>query len=147
MRAGAAATDGTLLGFDFGTHRIGVAIGNRRLGHARALTTIPCNKGPDWDVVTQLLEEWRPEALVVGVPVTMDGESQPATEGAQRFIRQLQGRYGLPVHAADERMSSMEAHAQLRSRRASGQRRRRLQDKDIDSTAAKLILEHWLSEQ
>lgn len=147
MRAGATATDGTLLGFDFGTHRIGVAIGNRRLGNARALTTIHCQKGPDWDVLTQLLEEWQPEALVVGVPLTLEGRSQPATEKAQRFIRQLQGRYGLPVHAADERMSSMEAHAQLRDQRASGQRRRRLRDDDIDSSAAKLILEHWLSEQ
>jgi putative holliday junction resolvase len=146
MTAGAGA-DGTLLGFDFGTRRIGVAIGSRRLGNARALTTLDCVNGLDWDAVTQLIGEWQPEALVVGVPLTLDGETQPATAGAQRFIRQLQSRYGLPVHAADERMSSMEAQSQLRTRRASGQRRRRVQDADIDSTAAKLILEHWLGEQ
>lgn len=147
MMAVEAGADGTLLGFDFGTRRIGVAVGSRRLGSARALTTLDCAKGPNWDAVAQLIDEWHPVALVVGVPLTLDGEAQPATTGAQRFIRQLQARYGLPVHAADERMSSMEAQSQLRERRVSGQRRRRVQDADIDSTAAKLILEHWLGEQ
>ncbi|MGH8453312.1 MAG: Holliday junction resolvase RuvX [Nevskiales bacterium] len=147
MRTGATQADGILLGFDFGTRRIGVAVGSRRLGSARALTTLNCTKEPDWDAVAQLIGEWQPEALVVGVPLTLDGKTQSATAGAQRFIRQLQARYGLPVHAADERMSSMEAQSQLRTRRASGQRRRRVQEGDIDSTAAKLILEHWLSEQ
>lgn len=144
--AAAAAADGTFLGFDFGTRRIGVAVGSRRLGSARALATLACREGPDWDAIGKLVREWQPEALVVGVPLTMDGQPQAATQGARRFMQQLQQRFGLPVHGADERMSSMEAQSQLRARRASGQRRRRLRDTDIDSTAAKLILEHWLGE-
>jgi putative Holliday junction resolvase len=146
MMAAETRADGTLLGFDFGTRRIGVAVGSRRLGSARALATLDAARGPDWSAIAQLIHEWQPEALVVGVPLTLDGDSQPATEGARRFIEQLQQRHGLPVHGADERMSSMEAHSELRSRRANGQRRRRLRDGDIDSAAAKLILEHWLSE-
>lgn len=140
------SADETFLGFDFGTRRIGVAVANRRLGSARALATLACRGGPDWPRITQLVEEWRPQALVVGLPLTMQGQEQPATTGARRFMQQLQQRSGLPVHAADERMSSIDAHSMLRERRTRGQRRRRLQDADLDSTAAKLILEHWLSE-
>jgi putative Holliday junction resolvase len=136
--------DGTLLGFDFGTHRIGVAVGNRRLGSARTLTTLACQHGPDWAAIEQLIRDWQPEALVVGVPLTMSGEPQAATRGAYAFIQNLVARFKLPVHGADERMSSMEAQSQLRMQRASGQRRRRVRDADVDSTAAKLILEHWL---
>jgi putative Holliday junction resolvase len=146
MMASAAPADGTFLGFDFGTRRIGVALGSRRLGNARALGTLVGTPEPDWDGITQLVREWQPEALVVGLPLTLEGQPQAATRHARRFMQQLTERYALPVHAADERMSSIEAHSQLRRRRATGQRRRRLQDGDIDSTAAKLILEHWLSE-
>ncbi len=142
----AARADGTFLGFDFGTRRIGVALGNRRLGSARALGTLKGTQEPDWDGISRLISEWQPEALVVGLPLTLEGQPQAATRHARRFMQQLAERYPLPVHAADERMSSIEAHSQLRTRRATGQRRRRLQDGDIDSTAAKLILEHWLSE-
>lgn len=138
--------EGNFLGFDFGTRRIGVAIGSRLLGDARSLVTLNCHDGPDWAAIEKLIAEWRPEALVVGRPVTMTGEAQTATQGAEKFMKQLQTRFGLPVHAADERMSSMEAQSQLREQRASGQRRRRLRDADIDSTAAKLILEHWLDQ-
>lgn len=146
MTATATRADDTLLGFDFGTRRIGIAVGSRRLGSARALRTLDSASGPDWKSIEQLILEWRPEALVVGVPLTLDGEAQSMTARARQFIQQLNTRFGLPVHGADERMSSMEAQSQLRNRRASGQRRQRLRDGDIDSTAAKLILEHWLSE-
>lgn len=146
MMTATAQADGTLLGFDFGTRRIGVAVGNRLLGSARPLVTLDSTRGPVWDAVAQLIREWQPEALVVGIPLTLEGETQPATAAAQRFVRQLQARFILPVHTADERMSSMEAHSLLRDKRARGERRQRLRDGDIDSTAAKLILEHWLSE-
>lgn len=136
--------EGNFLGFDFGTRRIGVAIGSRLLGDARSLVTLNCHDGPDLAAIEKLIAEWRPEALVVGRPVTMTGDSQAATRGAEQFMQQLRTRFGLPVHATDERLSSMEAQSQLREQRASGQRRRRLRDADIDSTAAKLILEHWL---
>jgi putative holliday junction resolvase len=146
MMAASARADGILLGFDFGTRRIGVAVGNRLLGSARPLVTLDSTRGSVLDAIAQLVSEWQPEALVVGIPLTLDGEEQPATVAARRFARQLQARFTLPVHDADERMSSMEAHSLLRGKRARGERRQRLQDGDIDSAAAKLILEHWLSE-
>lgn len=146
MMAAPVRADGTLLGFDYGTRRIGIAVGNRRLGSARSLTSLDAKRDVVWDAIARLVEEWQPEALVVGIPLTLDGETQPATLAAQRFVRQLQARFSLPVHSMDERMSSIEAHSQLRSKRASGERRQRVQDGDIDSAAAKLILEHWLSE-
>lgn len=146
MMTATAQADGTLLGFDFGTRRIGVAVGNRLLGSARPLVTLDSTRGPVWEAIAQLIREWHPEALVVGIPLTLEGETQPATVAARRFARQLQARFTLPVHDADERMSSMEAHSLLRDKRARGERRQRLRDGDIDSAAAKLILEHWLSE-
>lgn len=144
MMAARAKADGMFLGFDFGTRRIGVAIGSRRLGNARALATLEGSPGPDWDAIEELIEDWQPEALIVGIPVTMEGKSQPATRGARAFMRQLTTRFTLPVHAADERLSTMEAQSRLRAQRASGQRRRRVRAEDLDSTAAKLILEHWM---
>jgi putative Holliday junction resolvase len=146
MMAARVTADGTLLGFDFGTRRIGVAVGSRRLGNARALATLECGSGPDWDAIEELIDDWQPEALVVGVPLTMAGETQAATRGARAFMRQLTARFALPVHAADERMSTMEAQSLLRARRASGERRKRLRPADLDSIAAKLILEHWMDQ-
>src|SRR5688572_17706203 len=145
MTAAGARAEGCFLGFDFGTRRIGIAIGSRLLGNARSLATLSSKGQPDWEAIGKLIAEWRPQALVVGRPLTMAGEAQAATRAADAFIAQLQARYGLPVHAAEERMSSMAAQAQLRERRASGERRRRLRDEDVDAAAAKLILEHWLS--
>jgi putative Holliday junction resolvase len=141
-----AKADGALLGFDFGTRRIGVAVGHRRLGNARALATLECRPEPDWDAIGDLIGDWQPEALVVGLPVTMEGESQPMTRAARAFMRELSARFALPVHGAEERMSTLEAQSQLRARRASGERRRRVRDADLDSTAAKLILEHWMGQ-
>ena len=138
--------EGTLLGFDFGTRRIGVAVGSRRLSGARALKTLITRGEPDWQSIAELIGEWEPEALVVGVPLTMSGAPQPATTAARRFIGQLEARFKLPVHGAEERMSTMEAQSQLREQRASGARRRKVRDEDLDATAARLILEHWLLE-
>ncbi len=146
MSASATTAGETLLGFDFGTRRIGVALGNRHLAGARALAALECHDGPDWDAIEQLIDDWQPAALVVGLPLTLDGQPQPVTRAARAFMSELSRRFGLPVHGADERMSSLEAQSLLRERRAGGLRRRRVRDADVDSTAAKLILEHWLSE-
>ena len=146
MTGAGGRAEGCFLGFDFGTRRIGIAVGTRLLRDARSLTTLSSKGQPDWAAIGKLIAEWRPEALVVGRPLTMEGGAQAATRAADEFIAQLQARYGLPVHAAEERMSSVEAQSQLRERRASGERRRRLRDEDVDAAAAKLILEHWLDE-
>lgn len=102
--------DRTLLGFDFGTRFIGVAIGNTVTGEARALARIPSSPvARRFERIAALVEEWAPDALVVGLPLGPDGEEQPATLEARRFARQLEGRYGRPVAFADERYSSLAA--------------------------------------
>jgi putative Holliday junction resolvase len=138
-----AARAGTALGFDFGTRRIGVAIGNLLTRSAAPLTTV-CGGGPDWAAIGALIEEWKPDALVVGVPYNADGSESALTASARRFARQLTGRFGLPVHEVDERWTSMEAAAVLRQQRRSGLRRRPLARGDVDSQAARLVLQDWL---
>jgi putative Holliday junction resolvase len=131
---------GTLLGFDFGPRKIGVAVGQRVTGSASALTTIRSRRDkPDWERIGQLVSEWRPQAAVVGLPFNMDDTEGEVAPGARRFARQLQGRFGLEVHLIDERLTSLEAQRQLGKGAASREA--------IDAMAAKLILETWLGEQ
>ncbi|WP_348764977.1 Holliday junction resolvase RuvX [uncultured Salinisphaera sp.] len=137
-----------LLGFDFGTKRIGVAVGNAITGNAQALTTLHYSNaggGPDWQGLTRIVAEWRPGGLVVGLPLANDGSSQPMTENAQEFMRQLGEHFDIPVHAMDERFSTIEAMERLRTARASGSRGKRLAKGDSDSMAAQVILEGWLA--
>ena len=129
-----------LLGFDYGTHKIGVAVGQPLTGTASPLETLGLVKHkPDWERIARLLDEWRPKALVVGHPFEMTDREADNAEGAKRFARQLHGRFHLPVHMADERLTSREAWTQLG--RAAGKDPSR-----VDSYAAKLILETWFNE-
>lgn len=123
-----------LICFDFGEKRIGVAVGQRLTGTANPLETVAVrNHRPDWRRIGELVEQWQPCALVVGSPLTMDGTRQPVSDAADRFARRLAGRFGLPVHRADERLSTFEA-------------RKRLQRTDkLDAVAAQVILESWLA--
>ncbi len=133
----------TLIGFDFGERRIGLAVGDRETGLCSPLTTLTSKDGSiDWAGIEKLLAEWRPAALVVGVPRHMDGTDSEMTARAARFGRQLQGRFNLPVHEADERTTSRQAEGVIRNNRASG--RRRTSKGDTDKIAATLILQHWL---
>jgi len=131
---------GTLLGFDYGPRKIGVAVGQTVTRTASPLATLRAVRAqPDWKGISRLIDLWHPEALVVGLPFNMDdSEAEPAPL-ARRFANGLKGRYGLRVFLVDERLTSLEALARLggKSRNAS----------DIDAVAAKLILETWLSEQ
>ena len=129
-----------LLGFDYGTHKIGVAVGQALTSTATALETLSMvNRKPDWQRIAALLKEWKPEALVVGHPFEMtDREANNAT-GAKKFARQLHGRFHLPVHMADERLTSREAWSQLGDHAAKDPTR-------VDAYAAKLILETWLND-
>src|SRR5512143_1222158 len=105
----------TLLSLDSGTRRIGVAIGQELTGTARPLATLASRDGgPDWNAISELIEEWRPDALVVGIPYHMDGSEMELTRLATRFGNRLQGRYNLPVFAVDERLTSAEAEMLLR---------------------------------
>jgi putative Holliday junction resolvase len=128
-----------VLGFDFGAHRIGVAVGQTHSRTASALTTLRARHGtPDWEAVRQLLDEWRPDALVVGVPLHMDGTPHEITQQARRFMRRLEGRFHLPVYAAEERLTSVDAESRLKARGGD------FADADIDREAARLLLQDWL---
>lgn len=123
----------TFLAFDFGEKRTGSAIGNRLTKSARPLQTLhAASMDARFAAVSQLLKEWQPDALVVGIPTHPDGAAHTMTERAQRFARQLHGRYALPVHEVDERYSSVEAAARGA--------------KDLDSESAAIILEQFFSE-
>ena len=142
-----AAATGTLLAFDYGRRRIGVAVGNSLTGSARALETVAAtDAGPDWTRIGALLEEWRPGRLVVGVPYNDAAPGAPGEDiarEAQRFARRLHGRFGLPVELVDERLSSAAAYQGLVAERRAG-RRGRIARQEIDSAAAAVILQDWL---
>ncbi len=129
----------TLLGFDYGTHKIGVAVGQELTGTATPLTVLGrVQNRPDWEGIARLIDEWQPHALVVGLPIGPDEKETPMTQAARKFARQLEGRFGLPVHLADERLTSREAWSRIGGIATRDVTR-------IDSMAAKLILETWFS--
>lgn len=129
----------TVLGFDFGTRRIGVAVGQTLTHSARPLTTLRARDGqPDWQAVATLLQEWQPGALIVGLPVHMDGSEHERTRAARRFGNRLHGRFALPVEWVDERLTSDEAERQLREAGGAAA--------DVDAVAAQLIVQSWLDQ-
>jgi len=133
-----------VLGFDVGSRLTGVAVGNRITASARALATVPMrNDLPDWPSLDALQRQWQPDALVVGLPLTLEGAEQAASQRARRFADLLHARYALPVALVDERNSSKEASRRFASARAAGLRRRR-DAALIDAEAAAVILERWL---
>ncbi len=127
------ASEQTFLAFDFGDKRIGVAAGNRISLSAQALPTLRvATAAQRFAAVGAVLQEWQPQALVVGIPTHPDGTPHEMTRRAMRFVHQLEGRYALPVYQVDERYSSVEAAAR-------GAR-------DLDAEAAVIILEQFFSE-
>lgn len=137
--------EGPLLGFDYGLRRIGVAVGQPLTGTASPLQAVAARDGkPDWDAIATVISEWRPSALVVGLPYNVDGSRQDITDRAEKFMRQLEGRFNLAVHAIDERYSSRQAEEQLKTARREG-RRGRIRKEEIDSAAACILLENWLN--
>ena len=144
-------TQRTILGFDFGTKRIGIAIAQEITGTANPLTTVKAIKHkPDWESISKLIAEWQPDLLVVGLPLHMDGTEQPMTQAARRFSNQLNGRYQIPVELMDERLSSNEAESILNEQSGSHSvfRGSLFTDKEqIDMISAQLILQSWMSLQ
>ena len=136
----------TLLGFDVGARRIGVAVGNTVSMSARQVGVLDVRDGgPDWPALDRWIREWQPARLVVGDPATLDGGDQPMRKRARAFARNLAQRYQLPVEQVDERTSSIEAAQRFAAGRASGQRKRH-QAAQLDALAAVIILERWLAE-
>ena len=131
----------TVLAFDFGTRRIGVAVGDLATRLAHPLATIEREREIDrFDAIAALIAEWQPARLVVGLPVHADGTPHDTTARAQRFGRQLAGRTGLPVDYADERHTTHAAGSSLAEGGRTGARARDLRDQ----VAAQLILQGWL---
>ncbi len=141
------ATSGTVLAFDFGLKRVGVAVGEPEVGTAHALAGIAAGDDALFAEVARLVAEWRPATLVVGLPLHAEGEAHEMTRRAERFARQLEGRFGLPVALVDERYTSVEAEGRVRA--AAGARRaaKASRSRTLDSLAAQLILEQYFSEQ
>lgn len=133
------------LGFDFGGKFIGVAVGSTQLGQAQALTTVrvSANKNPDWVHITRLIEQWRPHALVVGLPLNMDGSEQAMTRAARAFGDRLKERYNLPIHMVDERLTTRAAKDVLYAEGVAGTR----QKGRLDEVAAQTILQSFLNGQ
>jgi len=134
----------TYLAFDFGTQKIGIAIGRQYLRQAQAVEDIRCpRQKPDWGRIDQLLKDWEANALVVGLPISMDGSDNAITKLARRFGDQLRGRYNLPVHMVDERLTSHAARHSLQDAGVSSQRIRR---QGVDKYAAREILQTYLNQ-
>ena len=130
-----------ILAFDFGTHRIGMAFGQELTGTASPLPILPARDGiPDWLKLERIIDEWQPDAFVVGMPLNMDGTEGPITPRARKFGNRLHGRFHRPIHTMDERLSTIEAKEKL----AQASNKNRI---GLDSMAATLILESWFREQ
>jgi len=128
----------TLLGFDFGLRKIGVAVGQTLTRTANPLTTLLAQRGkPDWNAIDKLVQSWAPDALVVGLPLNMDGTDADPAPAAKKFSRQLGHRHKLPVFLVDERLTSLAARQELPHRASA---------LAVDALAAKIILETWLSD-
>lgn len=133
----------TLLGFDFGNKKIGVAVGQTATRMASPLTTLRShNQKPDWDAIAKLITEWQPTGLIVGISKQQDGSDNIITPRMHKFCRQLDGRYNLPVYQMDETLTTFEAKQLLFDEL--GVSADKLWDVQ-DQLAAQLILQSWLN--
>lgn len=139
-----AAPAGTVLAFDFGTQRIGVAVGETGIGVAHPLATIAAKSGRErFESIGALIEEWRPVLLVVGLPTHADGTAHAMTARALGFARQLEDRFGLPVACCDERFTTRAASLALQGAGVRGRTRKAVRDQ----VAAQLILQSYLDQR
>lgn len=131
---------GRVIGFDFGLRSIGLAVGNTDTGTVTPLGANRARDGkPDWEQLDACITEWDPDALLVGIPLNMDGTESELSRLARKFLRRLHARYHLPCHAMDERLSTFEARQDL-GRQPNFDKAR------LDATAASIILKNWLEQ-
>src|SRR5690242_3236364 len=134
-----------ILAFDFGLRRIGIAAGDTLTATAAPRSASPVTRaGPDWLAIAREIDALKPRRLIVGSPYNVDGTPGALAPAARRFANELERRFKLPVSMVDERWSSLEAGTALKARRADGGRRR-IRREDVDSAAAAVILERWLT--
>ena len=136
----------TLLSFDVGARRVGIAVGNSISGTARPVGVLDVfETGPNWSVLDAWTREWLPNGFVVGDPLTLEGENQPARKKAIQFARELHNRYNKPISFMDERNTSIEAAQRFAESRARGESKRHQADQ-LDAWAAVIILERWFQQ-
>lgn len=134
----------TALAFDFGTKSIGCAVGQSITGTAQALPAFKAQDGiPNWDAIEKCLKEWKPDIVVVGLPLNMDGTEQDLTLRAKKFANRLAGRFGIKVVLQDERLTTATARSEIFDRGGF----RALKKSKVDGISACLILESWFEEQ
>lgn len=130
----------TLLAFDYGTKNIGVASGQTITRSANSLAPLKAKDGiPDWSQIEKLLVEWKPDLVLVGLPLNMDDSESELSARARKFANRIHGRFGVKVELVDERLTSFEAKGEVMSRGGS----RDYKNNPVDSIAARLILEGW----
>ncbi len=128
-----------ILGFDYGTKNLGIAVGNTTSHSAQPLTILPVkNNQPQWEMIEQLIADWQPDIFVVGIPYTQDGTETEHLKIIRKFIQRLHGRFGLPVFVVDESNSSIESEQYLKP----SKRKKR---GTLDAIAAAIIIERWLN--
>jgi len=137
----------TLFGIDFGTKKLGIAVGQTLTRTAMGIAVMPVrNLEPDWSELDKLVQRWKPDAFVIGMPWNMDGTANPMTGHAKKFAGQLSARYDKPCHQVDERLSTREArditrhNAELLGKRPNDRAK-------VDAMVAQLLLESWLEQQ
>ncbi|MGB5279549.1 MAG: Holliday junction resolvase RuvX [Gammaproteobacteria bacterium] len=142
MRAKAHAR--SVMGFDFGLQRIGLATGQTLTGTATPLTTLHAvNHKPDWDSISSQIEQWQPDVLIVGIPYQLDGGESDITRAARNFSRQLEQRFSLPVYTIDESLSSYAAEQALKTEKKIAKHNKH----EVDKIAAAMIVQSWLNSQ
>ena len=139
---------GTILSFDFGLQRVGVAVGETELGTAHPLPPLAAATQPGrFTAIERLVKEWKPALFVVGRPLGEDGAPHETTRRAERFARQLGGRFGLPVELVDERYSSAEVESRMRAAYGARKAVKLARGKALDSQAAQLLLQQYFDER
>lgn len=133
-----------ILGFDFGMKQIGIAVGQSLTATATPEATLAAKDGiPDWKDIKLLIDQWQPAALVIGLPLNMDGSSSESSRRAKKFANRLHDKFRLPTHTADERLSTVEA----RNLAKTMSKTKGWQKHSLDSIAAAVILESWFAQQ
>ncbi|WP_372871062.1 Holliday junction resolvase RuvX [Shewanella sp.] len=134
----------TVMGFDFGTKSIGIAVGQSITGSANPLTSVKAQDGiPNWDDIGKLINEWKPDLLVIGLPLNMDGTEQEMTQRARKFANRLNGRFGVKIATQDERLTTADAKARLFELGGF----KALTKGQVDAVSAVLIVESYFENQ
>lgn len=134
----------TVLGIDYGLKRIGIATGQTITGSASPITTLnQINGSPDWKAIENLIDQWKPQALIVGMPYYLDGKENDMTKAVEVFCLELEQRFAIPIFKINEALSSYEAEAILKKNTKIGKHNKH----EIDKMAAAIIVQNWLDQQ